>query len=91
MPWHVEPVKLTERFFPHSNFTHAAHETVETTCDSCHGARKSENSADVLIPAIETCRDCHGSAVARHNDASQTPSTCIMCHSFHFEAKGSYP
>ncbi len=90
-PWHVEPVKLTGRFFPHSNFTHAAHETGETACDSCHGASTSEKSADVLIPAIDNCRDCHGSAVARHNDASQTPSTCIMCHSFHFEAKGSYP
>ncbi len=91
MPWHVEPVKLTERFFPHSNFTHAAHETGETACDRCHGASASESSADVLIPAIDTCRDCHGSAVARHNNASQTPSTCIMCHSFHFESKGTYP
>jgi hypothetical protein len=91
LPWKVEPVKLTERFFPHAIFTHATHETAATACDSCHGASTSETSSDVLIPAIETCRDCHGSAVARHNDAAQTPSTCIMCHSFHFESKGSYP
>ncbi|MCI0516511.1 MAG: hypothetical protein L0Y45_01625 [Woeseiaceae bacterium] len=91
MPWTVLPVKLTERFFPHSNFTHAAHDTAASACDGCHDASVSESSADVLIPAIESCRDCHGSAVARHNNASQTPSTCIMCHSFHFEAKGTYP
>ncbi|MDH5215837.1 MAG: FHA domain-containing protein [Gammaproteobacteria bacterium] len=91
LPWHVEPVKLTERFFPHANFTHAAHDTASNECDSCHGASTSESSSDVLIPAIETCRDCHGSAVASRNSAAQTPSTCIMCHSFHFEAKGIYP
>lgn len=91
LPWIVLPVKLTDRFFPHSNFTHAAHDTAASGCDSCHDASASESSADVLIPAIETCRDCHGSAVARRNNASQTPSTCIMCHSFHFDTKGSYP
>lgn len=91
LPWSVLPVKLTTRFFPHSNFTHAAHGTTATACESCHEAARSEASSDVLIPTIETCRDCHGSAVARRNKASQTPSTCIMCHSFHFETKASYP
>lgn len=91
MPWHVEPVKLTARFYPHSVFSHKAHETAEGACTACHDANASERATDVLIPGIETCRDCHGSAVARHNTASQTPSTCILCHSFHFEAKGTYP
>ena len=90
LPWHVEPVRLTTSFFPHANFSHAAHDTEVTSCDGCHRASASESSHDVLIPDIESCRECHGSAVARRNDASQTPSTCIMCHSFHFAAKGSY-
>jgi predicted CXXCH cytochrome family protein len=91
LPWHVEPVQLTSRFYPHSVFSHKAHESAEAGCASCHNAADSEQASDVLIPGIETCRDCHGSAVQRRNDASQTPSTCIMCHNFHFEAKGSYP
>jgi predicted CXXCH cytochrome family protein len=88
-PWRVEPVRLTKRFFPHANFSHKAHDT--SRCSSCHAAVESTQSADVLIPAIDTCRGCHGSAVERRNTASQAPSTCIMCHSFHFEAKGTYP
>ena len=88
MPWTVEPVRLTTSFFPHANFSHTAHDDVVTNCDGCHNASVSESATDVLIPDIETCRDCHGSGVARRNDASQTPSTCIMCHSFHFDEKG---
>lgn len=89
MPWRVEPVRLTSAFFSHANFSHAAHDTA-ASCDSCHDASASTGSHDVLIPAIETCRECHGSAIARRNTASQIPSTCIMCHSFHFPAKGVF-
>ncbi len=88
MPWKVEPVRLTTLFFPHANFSHAAHDTEVTNCDGCHNAGASNSSSDVLIPNIDSCRACHGSGVARRNNASQTPSTCIMCHSFHFDAKG---
>ena len=91
MPWRVEPVRLTESFFPHANFSHAAHDTEVTSCDGCHSASTSESSHDVLIPGIETCRDCHGSGVARRNSSKQTASACIMCHSFHFENKGQFP
>ena len=90
LPWSVLAVRLTDRFFPHASFTHAAHDTEVTSCGSCHAAAESESSHDLLMPNIDTCRDCHGSAVARRNDAAQTPSTCIMCHNFHFEAKGNY-
>ena len=90
MPWYVAPVRLTESFFPHASFSHAAHDTEVTSCDSCHNASASQLSADVLIPGIAVCRDCHGSGVARRNNASQIPSTCIMCHSFHFPAKGPH-
>jgi len=89
--WHVEPVRLTENFYPQANFSHAAHDTEVTDCDGCHGASASEASQDVLIPGIDNCRECHGSGIARRNDASQLPSTCIMCHNFHFAAKGDYP
>lgn len=90
MPWRVEPVRLTAEFFPHANFSHAAHATEISSCDSCHKASASTSSADVLIPGLASCRNCHGSGLARRNEASQIPSTCIMCHSFHFAAKGRH-
>jgi pSer/pThr/pTyr-binding forkhead associated (FHA) protein len=91
MPWRVEPVRLTESFFPHARFSHSAHDTEVTSCDGCHGASASDSSQDVLIPGIDACRDCHGSGVARRNNSSQIASACIMCHGFHFADKGQFP
>lgn len=88
VPWHVEPVKLTARFFVHANFTHAAHRTEISACTDCHAAMTSTAASDLLIPGIDNCRECHGSGYARRNAAGQTPSTCVMCHNFHFPAKG---
>jgi len=88
VPWHVEPVTLTQTFFANARFTHAAHQTEISACTDCHEATTSESATDLLIPGIENCRDCHGSGFANRNDAAQTPSTCVMCHSFHFESKG---
>ena len=91
LPWHVEPVQLTKLFFPHTSFSHAAHDTDVTSCDNCHNATQSEVATDLLIPDIGMCRDCHGSGLSGRNSSSQTPSTCVMCHGFHFEAKDAYP
>lgn len=86
LPWHVQPVRLTNAFYPHARFVHTAHDTEVTGCETCHAATASTTAQDLLMPGIETCRDCHGSGVARRNDASQIPSTCIMCHGFHVTA-----
>lgn len=91
LPWHVQAVQLTEHFFPHTNFSHAAHDTEVTACDSCHDATNSETATDLLMPGIDDCRTCHGSGERRRNSASQLPSTCVMCHGFHFETKDEYP
>ncbi len=88
VPWRVEPVRLANAFYINAHFSHASHDTDVTSCDSCHEASASESAQDLLIPDLESCRDCHGSGFASRNDASQIPSTCVMCHSFHFEAKG---
>jgi predicted CXXCH cytochrome family protein len=88
IPWHVEPVHLAESYFVNAHFTHAAHETEVTSCNGCHDAAGSESAQDLLIPGIENCRGCHGSGFASRNEPGQTPSTCVMCHSFHFETKG---
>jgi hypothetical protein len=90
-PWQISPVRLTESFLPHANFSHDAHQTEITSCDGCHNASTSTTAGDILIPDLDSCRDCHGSGVASRNSADQTPSTCVMCHSFHFDDNGSYP
>ncbi|MCH9026181.1 MAG: FHA domain-containing protein [Proteobacteria bacterium] len=91
VPWRVEAVKLTQEFYPHAVFSHRAHDTEAADCGLCHAAAGSESSADVLMPGIDTCRECHGSAVARRNRSGQIASTCIMCHRFHTPDKGAFP
>lgn len=91
LPWDIAPVSLTSEFLTDARFSHAAHQTEVTRCDGCHEADTSTAASDVLIPGIETCRSCHGSGIAARNSAAQTPSTCVMCHSFHFDALGPHP
>ena len=91
VPWRVDAVKLTEQFFPHATFSHSSHDTDVMTCDNCHSASLSNTATDVLIPDIGICRDCHGSGESGRNTSSEIPSTCVMCHGFHFEAKEPYP
>lgn len=91
LPWQVLPVQLTNNFFPHARFIHSTHDTEVSGCDSCHAASTSETASDLLIPDIATCRECHGSGERRRNSSTQLPSTCVMCHSFHFDSKDSFP
>jgi hypothetical protein len=88
--YRVEPVRLTAQFFPHAAFSHAAHDDEVATCADCHAAAASESSADVLVPGIDRCRDCHGGGDARRNEPGRTPTPCIVCHAFHVPAKGEY-
>lgn len=75
--WTVEPVYVTEQWFPKSNFDHGSHSDVG--CRTCHAVETSTSSTDVLMPAIETCQSCHGGESA----ANRVPSTCVTCHDFH--------
>jgi hypothetical protein len=74
--WRVLPVKLTQRWMPRAVFSHYSHRTED--CERCHAAEKSQDSTDILLPAIETCRECHSG-----QRGSGVPSTCIACHKFH--------
>jgi predicted CXXCH cytochrome family protein len=75
--WTVLPVSVTERWQPKSIFSHRKHRDMQ--CEDCHGAANSMTSSDVLLPKIETCRNCHGGG----ESTARVPSTCIMCHGFH--------
>ena len=79
--WTVTPVTLRAVWMPKAVFSHAAHATSLTPCKTCHAAATSKRSTDMLMPTIETCRDCH--AGSRTASATQIASSCTICHGFH--------
>ena len=83
--WTIAPIKLTERWFPGSEFSHKAHQNA--TCESCHNAGTSMNSADIAMPTIVTCQGCHVGNVAV---PGKIRSTCELCHSFHQHKVGPH-
>ena len=46
----------------------------------------SNESGDILIPAINTCRECHSGASSWGGET--VPSPCSMCHPFHIRELG---
>ncbi len=76
--WKIAPVRVSGAWYVDASFPHARHTTMD--CEDCHAdASKSTRASDLLIPGIETCRQCHG---GEHSD-NKVRSTCIDCHSFH--------
>ena len=76
----VAPSNITARYMPHAQFDHSQHGLVD--CTSCHAsALTSQQSSDVLLPGIATCRSCHkpGSEAAE--------SRCFECHTYHDPAQ----
>lgn len=54
--------------------------------DRAKAESTSERAADIMIPALETCRECHTGAKSTGGD--KVPSPCSMCHPFHVRAHG---
>lgn len=83
----IPAAKASGPAFTKAMFDHGAHQAV--TCASCHPkAATSTNSQDLLLPGIETCRQCHNSSKTSAGDE------CATCHVYHdwtkakpFEAK----
>lgn len=78
--WRIEPVRITSQWMPKHEFNHYSHRTEE--CTLCHAAEQSEVSADVMMPGLESCRECHGSG------SNQLATTCVGCHNFHLDTFG---
>jgi hypothetical protein len=77
-PWTIPPVSIPEQWMPMASFSHQKHVTV--ACDDCHqDVDQSEDGADVLLPSIKICRDCHSG----EDDNHRLASNCVDCHSFH--------
>jgi hypothetical protein len=72
----IAPSNVTSRYMPHANFDHSQHGLVD--CASCHAASTtSQQSSDVLLPGIATCRACH------HSGAEAVEARCFECHTYH--------
>lgn len=75
----VKPAAITPRWLPHADFSHEAHRELE--CLSCHGAAAtSQQTSDVLLPGIKTCRECHNGEPTR---AGRAENGCFECHRYH--------
>jgi hypothetical protein len=72
------------RWMPLARFVHRAHE--EYACATCHReAESAQGSWCIMLPAIETCRECHAGESAR----GRVASACIDCHAFHNRSHGT--
>jgi hypothetical protein len=74
----VPQVWLTKAFFDHS-----AHKMVD--CATCHApAAASKTSADVLLPSVKVCQECHA---PRESTATKVAggagTSCTECHRYH--------
>lgn len=84
--WAVDPVTLGDHYLPKGMFPHNQHDsydgkTGDAACVACHtGVPRSKLASDVLLPKVESCRDCHGSGRVATNVAAE----CSTCHGYHF-------
>lgn len=72
----VAKSNITVRWFQHAVFDHDQHRLA--SCETCHTqARSSHETADILLPGIHTCRQCH------HSGPEGAESRCFECHDYH--------
>ncbi|HLJ93222.1 MAG TPA: cytochrome c3 family protein, partial [Gemmataceae bacterium] len=68
------PSRIPQVWLSHSRFSHARHRMLR--CTECHDAANSSMAKDVLLPKIESCRQCHNSQIGARAD-------CAECHRYH--------
>ncbi|MEY4918394.1 MAG: hypothetical protein RL616_2307 [Verrucomicrobiota bacterium] len=69
----TKPVQV-ERWLAQAKFNHLKHANI--TCAQCHDAVHSKDTADILLPARETCATCH-------SPRGGVADTCAECHTYH--------
>jgi hypothetical protein len=75
----VAKSSIPARWFLHAEFSHDSHRLL--TCTACHTRTpESRQTADILLPGIESCRKCHEHGGAQRDAAS---GRCSECHSYH--------
>ena len=72
----VPVAAIPARWFPKAEFDHEAHQML--VCTECHAkAPNSKLTSDVLIPGIDSCRQCHKPG------ADSADAQCYECHVYH--------
>lgn len=75
----VAESKITAIWLPKGKFNHESHRSF--TCVSCHEkATGSTQTAEVLVPAIATCKSCHNGDPLK---AGRVENRCFECHDYH--------
>ncbi|HEX5272837.1 MAG TPA: hypothetical protein VFW33_20205 [Gemmataceae bacterium] len=87
----VLPVQVPEVWFKHAGFDHRSHRAVD--CVQCHDkAVTSTTNADLLLPGVENCKQCHAERAMKGNQlVGGVRQECTTCHGYHADngtAKG---
>lgn len=82
VPWKITPVRINRDWQPGASFSHGKHEAMN--CTDCHDKTNSKVSADIAMPKIEKCRECHVGSKPRKG---MVTSGCDSCHRFHQAVK----
>ncbi len=69
----TKPV-IVEHWLAQAKFNHAKHANI--SCAQCHDAVHSRETADILLPAKETCAACH-------SPRGGVADSCATCHTYH--------
>jgi predicted CXXCH cytochrome family protein len=95
VPTAIVPPQVPAIWFVHAKFDHKAHRAVD--CRNCHANayalnaddspnhEASEHAADVLVPGIETCVNCHAPAKGTGGVLTRGSARyeCVECHLYH--------
>jgi predicted CXXCH cytochrome family protein len=85
--WAITPVHVATSWLPKARFDHASHRTGNFKCADCHDVTTSHSSADIALPDIGKCRQCHaGNSPA----GDRVVSTCVACHGFHLPGRAPF-
>lgn len=77
-PVRIVPLRTGDRWLPLAAFEHDVHRRMP--CEDCHPATDADSASAVLLPSIDSCRDCHvGEEVAY----GKVTSPCVSCHRYH--------
>jgi len=65
---------IVERWLAHGEFNHAKH--LGVACTQCHSAATSRDTADIILPARNSCVTCH-------SPRGGVVDSCATCHVYH--------
>jgi predicted CXXCH cytochrome family protein len=88
----VYPIRFVRDYFPAGRFDHRRHQiqgkvTGDAACLSCHKAKASKDSSDLMLPVMAKCEQCHGDRPAVERIKVQ----CVSCHSYHPDSPAQAP